>query len=144
MRILCLDLGMKTCGFAISDDLNIIASPLLNMVYPNEDLSFVVNQVEQYFQQYNNQINTIILGYPTNVYDASMTNNTSRVINLYHLLRNKYDSSIIIELVDERFTTRIADQAMRDVNMKAKKRKMNKDRIAACFILQYYLKIIKG
>ena len=48
MRKLCLDLGTKTCGFAISDELGIISTGLENFFFKERKFSEVINKVKEY------------------------------------------------------------------------------------------------
>lgn len=45
MRKLGLDLGTKTCGFAISDELGIIATGLENFHYEQELMNQVIDRI---------------------------------------------------------------------------------------------------
>ncbi|MDE6477254.1 MAG: Holliday junction resolvase RuvX [Mycoplasmoidaceae bacterium] len=69
MRALGLDLGTKTMGIAISDSLKIIASGLENFEYCDNDLSICVNKLKEVFHKYQNDIDTIILGYPKGLHN---------------------------------------------------------------------------
>ena len=42
MRKLCLDLGTKTCGFAISDELGIISTGLENFFFKERFLKLLI------------------------------------------------------------------------------------------------------
>ena len=52
MRKLCLDLGTKTCGFAISDNLNIIATGLENYFFQEKKFSEVIKKVEKIIDKF--------------------------------------------------------------------------------------------
>lgn len=139
MRKLAFDLGQKSCGFAISDELGIVATALDNFIYQQNDLLFVIKKTKEICDYYQN-IDTFVIGYPTNVFDASKTNNSALVDQFIDLLKDHFDTNKIkIVLEDERFTTRIATQRLKDLDIKASKIKKIKDKMSAVVILESYL-----
>ena len=62
MRKLALDLGIKTCGFAISDFNCIIAKGLENYYFTTKKFSEVINRIKWYIydSEYKNEIDEII------------------------------------------------------------------------------------
>ena len=64
MRKLALDLGIKTCGFAISDFNCIIAKGLENYYFTTKKFSEVINRIKWYIydSEYKNDIDEIISG----------------------------------------------------------------------------------
>lgn len=138
MRKLGLDLGTKTCGFAISDELGIIASGLENFTYEELNTISVIERIKYWLNQYQNQVDTIILGYPTNVYDGSKNERTLYIEAFYSLLKEHF-TDLKILYMDERFSTRIATQRLKDCNLKAAKIKKIKDKMSAVVILESYL-----
>ncbi|MCV3754144.1 Holliday junction resolvase RuvX [Ureaplasma zalophigenitalium] len=140
MRKLAIDFGTKVCGFAISDELGIIASPLCDFAYPNNDVSLILEKIDEIIQTYQYSIDTIVLGYPTNAFDGSKNPRSLLVESFYeHLKGHLKDRSVKIILVDERFSTRIATQRLKDLQIKAAKRKKVKDKMAAVVILESFL-----
>ncbi|MCV3743519.1 Holliday junction resolvase RuvX [Ureaplasma sp. ES3154-GEN] len=141
MRKLAIDFGTKACGFAISDELNIIATGLSNFEYPNQDWKYIFKHIDEIFIRYQNQIDTLVIGYPTNVYDASANERTLLVRDFVAEIKKIYQpQNIKIILVDERFSTRIATQRLKDQNIKAAQRKKVKDKMAAVVILESVLR----
>jgi putative Holliday junction resolvase len=59
-------------------------------------------------------------------------------LDFYHLLQQEINIPII--LIDERLTTKIAQQTMKSFSFSARKRKELKDEFSAQLILEYYLK----
>lgn len=140
MRKLAFDLGEKSCGFAISDELGIIASGLDNFLYENNDLNHVITKTKEIVEYYQQKIDTFVIGYPTNVYDSSKNKTTLLVDEFIQLLKQHFDQQKYkVVLIDERFTTRIATQRLKDMNVKAAKRKKVKDKMSAVVILESYL-----
>jgi len=116
-RLLAIDYGQKRCGIAVTDALQIIATGL-KTVSTTELMDFL----KQYVQK--EQVDAFIIGHAK------------------HL--NATDSEFPdkpIEMVDERFTSKIAFQTMIDGGLKKKQRqdKALIDTISATIILQSYM-----
>jgi putative Holliday junction resolvase len=131
-RILCIDYGGKRTGIAVTDPLQIIATGLTT-VDSNELISFL----KKYFLQ--EEVELIIIGEPKNL-DDSDTHATPLVKEAIKKLRKEFPQ-IPIKTVDERFTSKMAKQAMIEMGMKKKDRqnKRTVDEIAATMMLQEYL-----
>lgn len=134
-RILCIDYGGKRTGLAVTDPLKIIASALTT-IESKELIPFL----KKYFQQ--EQVELILIGMPTN-WDDSATHATPLVIKAIEKLKKEFPT-IPIKEVDERYTSKLASQAMIDMGMKKKDRQVkgNVDQIAATIMLQEYLNAI--
>ncbi len=132
-RILCIDYGQKRTGIAVSDPLQIIATGLTT-VNSNELLSFL----KKYFQQ--ETVELIVIGEPKNL-DDSDTHATPLVHAIIQKLKKEFPQ-IPIKTVDERYTSKMAKQAMIEMGMKKKDRRNKKivDEIAATIMLQEYMK----
>ena len=131
-RIIAIDYGLKRVGIAVTDPLQIIATALDTV--PSDNL---IKFLTEYFDR--EEVEKIILGFPVKL-DLSDTDITERVRELQRSLRKKFPAKEVI-LQDERFTSRMAMDAMIAGGMKKKKRrdKANIDRISATLILQNYL-----
>lgn len=131
-RILCIDYGGKRTGIAVTDPLQIIATGLTT-VDSNELISFL----KIYFLQ--EEVELIIIGEPKNL-DDSDTHATPLVKEAIKKLQKEFPQ-IPIKTVDERFTSKMAKQAMIEMGMKKKDRKNKRtvDEIAATMMLQEYL-----
>lgn len=141
MRKLGLDFGTKICGFAITDELSILANALENFERKNDDLQEIVNRIEYWQNFYENKIDTIVIGLPTNV-NGSDNPRTILVREFVDYLKNNWKNPIKIVMSDECFTTQIATQYLKDMNLKASKIKKIKDKISAVIILEDYLRTI--
>ncbi|WP_027122733.1 Holliday junction resolvase RuvX [Metamycoplasma spumans] len=141
MRKLCLDLGTKTCGFAISDPIGIIATGLENFYFEENNFKQVINKVLSYLNEgeYKNQIDAIILGYPLRM-DLSKSERTLMVERFAKRLGEQIDLPIIFQ--DERQSTMGAEQILIEAGFSRKKRKTKKDSLAAQLILEDYLRRI--
>jgi len=134
-RILCIDYGGKRTGIAVTDPLQIIATGLTT-VDSNEHISFLKNYVLQ------EEVEQIIIGEPKNL-DNSDTHATPLVKEAIKKLFKEFPQ-IPIKTVDERFTSKLAKQAMIEMGMKKKDRRNKRtvDEIAATMMLQEYLQSI--
>lgn len=131
-RILSIDYGKKRTGLAVSDPLKIIASGLETI-----ETESLVWYLKQYFAK--EEVEKVILGYPKNL-DGTDTDITKKV-EKFHTQFQKLFPAVDIQLVDERYTSKMAFQTMIDSGLK-KKDRQNKaliDEISAVILLQGYL-----
>ena len=131
-RILSIDYGKKRSGIAVTDPLKIIATGLTTVETPKL-LTFLRDYIKK------EGVEQVIIGMPTNL-DDSDTHATPLVKKFIELLRRNFPALPITE-VDERFTSKMATQAMLDMGLKKKQRqnKALKDEIAATIMLQEYM-----
>lgn len=131
-RIICIDYGGKRTGLAVTDPLQIIATGLTT-VNSTELILFL----KKYFLQ--EEVELIIIGEPKNL-DNSDTHATPLVKQIIKKLQKEFPM-IPVKTMDERFTSKMAKQAMIDMGMKKKDRqnKRTVDEIAATMMLQEYL-----
>ncbi|MBN4089205.1 Holliday junction resolvase RuvX [Mycoplasma enhydrae] len=139
MRKLALDLGSKTCGFAISDPNNIIASGLEVLRFEEWHFIEVIKRIDYYLNEseFSNQIDGIILGYPLKM-DLKPSPRTKMVLKFYERLKAHFN--IPIYLQDERETTIMAENILFEAGYDGKKRKTKKDSLSAQLILEDFLK----
>ena len=131
-RILAIDYGNKRIGLAITDPLNIFASPL-NTISPDEFESFL----EDYLK--SEKIDAFVIGYPVQM--NNQASDSVKFINPFiKKLKKKYPL-IPIHLADERFTSQMAFQIMIEGGVKKMKRRNKSivDKISASIILQSFL-----
>ncbi len=131
-RILCIDYGGKRTGIAVTDPLQIIATGLTTV-----DSKEFITFLKQYFLK--EEVELIIIGEPKNL-DNSDTHATPLVKQAIKQIQKEFPL-MPIKKVDERFTSKMAKQAMIDMGMKKKDRqnKRTVDEIAATIMLQEYL-----
>lgn len=131
-RIMAIDYGTRRVGIAVTDPLQIIASPVTT-IGPSTLVSFI--------RQYHNDdaLDKIIVGYPLKE-DGTATDVTDEVDNLFTLLTGIFPE---IEFIrhDERYTSKLAVQSMitSGSSKKARRKKSNLDQISATLILQSYM-----
>jgi len=131
-RILCIDYGKKRTGIAVTDPLQIIATGLTTV-----DSWDLIPFLKKYFQQ--EEVELIVIGDPKN-FDNSDTHATPLVKEIIKKIEKEFPL-MPITTIDERFTSKMAKQAMLDMGMKKKHRrnKKNVDEIAATIMLQEYM-----
>ena len=131
-RIIAIDYGKKRTGIAVTDILQLIANGLTT-VPTTELMDFLLNYVAK------EPVERIIVGHPKQMNNED-SENMKRIVPFVNLLKKKLPQ-IPVELVDERFTSLLAHQAMLDGGLKKKARqdKALVDEISATIILQSYL-----
>ena len=133
MRLLGLDLGTKTLGVSISDNLGIIASKYDLIKFNEEDYDDALNKLKPVLEEFN--INTVVLGLPKNM-DNSLGFASKRSLDFKEKLEN---IGINVILQDERLSSVEANNILIKGNTSRKKRKKSVDSLAATIILQNYL-----
>lgn len=131
-RIIAIDYGRKRTGLAISDPLRMIANGLKTV-----DTEKLVWELKQLFANY--EVDTILLGHPKNL-DGGPTDITAKVEKFAKNLEKVFPDKELV-LWDERYTSKMAFQAMVDSGLK-KKERQNKaliDEMSAKILLQGYL-----
>ncbi|MCC2548888.1 Holliday junction resolvase RuvX [Hymenobacter sp. BT175] len=131
-RILAVDYGNKRVGLAITDPLQLIATPL-DTVHSQDLLTYVKAYHER------EPLEAIVVGMPRTLLNEA-TDVTSAVVGLVRRLRKELPAVPVHE-IDERYTSRMAHQAMRDGGLSKKDRrdKATVDRVSATLILQSFL-----
>lgn len=134
MRYLGLDLGTKTLGVALSDNLGLIASSYKTIKFDESNYISLIPELKDIIEEFN--IKTIVLGLPKNM------NNTlgfaaERSLEFKKLLEENFD--VIVEMQDERLSSVEANNIMLMSDISRKKRKQHVDSLAATIILQNYL-----
>ena len=131
-RTLAIDYGKKRVGIAVTDPEQLIATRLTTV-----DTHKIWDFLSDYFLKEN--VEKVIVGYP-----VTLNNQPSEAINYINPFLKKFQikfPEIELELVDERFTSKLAFRAMIDGGLKKEKRKDKAlvDGISATIILQDYI-----
>lgn len=132
MQLLAIDYGKKRTGIAITDDLQIIASGLTTVETFN-----LFSFLKEHFSL--NKVEKVIIGEPKQM-NGTASESAVLIENFIQKFKKEFPT-MLIERVDERFTSKIAFQTMIDGGLK-KKQRQNKgliDEIAATILLQDYL-----
>ncbi|MBN2725655.1 MAG: Holliday junction resolvase RuvX [Deltaproteobacteria bacterium] len=132
MRFLGLDIGSRRIGVAISDETALIASP-----YGVISRTSIKNDVQEIITiAVEKRCGAVVLGYPLGL-DGKKNSSTRLVDLFYNSLKESFQGEIFF--IDERFTTKLAQQALISGNVRRSERKKTVDKVAAALILQSYL-----
>lgn len=131
-RILCIDYGGKRTGLAVTDPLQLIATGLTT-IDTRDFIAFLKDYIRR------EPVERILIGMPLNM-DETATHATPLVEQAIKQLK-KHFPQLPIETVDERYTSKMAKDAMLQMGLKKKQRRDKKrvDEIAATIMLQEYL-----
>ncbi|WP_372751684.1 Holliday junction resolvase RuvX [Labilibaculum sp.] len=131
-RILAIDYGRKRIGLAVTDPMQIIANGLDTVAAKD-----ILDYLEKYLQK--EEIECFVVGYPKQLNNED-SESMKYLKPFLGQLKKKFPD-MKVELVDERFTSKIAFQSMIDGGLK-KKQRQNKamiDKVSATIILQSYM-----
>jgi putative Holliday junction resolvase len=131
-RILAIDYGTKRIGLAVTDPLQIFASPL-NTVSPKEFDNFISGYLK------TGEVEAFVIGYPVQM--NNQPSESVKYINPFIKKLKKAFPEKHIYLVDERFSSQMALRTMIDGGVKKRDRqdKSMVDKISASIILQSFL-----
>ncbi len=133
-RILSVDYGRKRVGLAVTDPGQIIATRLTTI--PTHTIWIFLND---YFRK--EKVETVVVGYP-----LQLNNEASEAVRYINPFLKKFRiefPDVKLDIIDERFTSKMAFQTMIDGGLKKQKRQNKEliDGISATIILQNYLEI---
>ena len=134
MKKLGLDLGNKSLGIAISDELGFLARGLETFNFEDNDFKSALEYIEKIISK--NNVDVVVLGLPKNM-DGTLGQQAIYSNEFRDNLKEKCDINIV--MWDERLTSKMASNMMISQNLKRKKRKKDIDKMAAVIILQGYL-----
>ncbi len=133
---MAIDYGTRRVGIAVTDPLQIIASPV-NTIAPNDLFEFITEYTA------SESVGQVVLGYPLKE-DGTSTDLTAAVDNLLDKLKMEFPAIRFIRH-DERYTSRLAQRSMiqSGARKKSRRKKSNLDQISATLILQSYMEYRK-
>ncbi|MBP6311035.1 MAG: Holliday junction resolvase RuvX [Flavobacteriales bacterium] len=131
-RILALDHGLKRTGIAVTDPLRIIATAL-DTVATKDCIAFLKAYLAK------EQVEGFVIGLPMGL-NGRPTDATAGVLAFLKTLKSAFPEQWI-ETMDERFTSKMAQQTLQDSGVKkmARREKGQLDRISATLILQSWM-----
>ena len=131
-RILALDVGLRRIGRAVSDPFGITAQGLPTMTRKNlaSDMAALERDAREY------AAGLWLLGLP--LLPSGEAGSQAAAIRAFGE-RLTARTSIPVEYWDERFSTVVAEQVLREAGSSREKRRRAVDRLAAVLILQSYL-----
>ena len=135
-RLLAIDYGTKRVGLAVSDYMQVIATKLATV--PTVD---IFPYLKEYMSR--EEVEAIVVGDP-----KQMNNTPSESAKAVHIFVDnlaKAFPEMDIYMIDERFTSKIASQAIAQSGLKKKKRQDKGliDSVAAVLILQDFMQMKK-
>ena len=130
-RILGIDYGDARIGVAISDPTRTIARPL-EVIEPGK--VDPVERIAEIVKEYD--VKLVILGLPK-LMSGEEGEMAAKVREFMQKLKDRTD--LEIRLVDERFTSKIAERELRKRKVKPSREKKKVDLYAASLLLQEYL-----
>jgi putative Holliday junction resolvase len=131
MRILCLDVGTKTIGVAVSDPTGMIAQGIKTIRRGPSEWDELKNLVTEY------EVQEIIVGLPLNM-DGSEGSQATFVRKFTKFLTSKFPE-LPISMLDERLSTVAAERQLLEADLSREKRKGVINHMAAAYVLQGYL-----
>jgi putative Holliday junction resolvase len=131
-RILAFDYGTKRIGIAVTDPLQIIATGL-DTIHPKDIIDFLKKYM------LTEQIEAFVIGDPKQM-DGSPSESAQHVKGFATILKKNFPT-IPQYWIDERFTSKLAEQTIMQSGLKKSDRrdKERVDAIAATIILQYFM-----
>lgn len=133
---MALDIGDASIGIAISDTLLSCAFPLSTIKRKSKEDD--IKKLEEIVS--SRDIDKLVVGLPLDI-EGNIGPQAKKVRKFANYIKKSLD--IDIEYIDERFTTKMANQTMYAMGVKDGKKKGIEDALAASYILEIYLKKIK-
>lgn len=132
MRVMGLDVGTKTIGIAISDELGLTAQGLktLRRKSMEDDLKEIAAIINQF------EISKIVVGLPKNM-NGTLGSQAETVLKWMEILKDRLQVPVVTW--DERLSTVGASRVLLEADLSRRKRKKVIDKLAAVLILQGYL-----
>jgi putative Holliday junction resolvase len=134
MRVMGLDVGSKTIGVAVSDEMGYAAHPrqVLARKGTTADVATVVALVA------SEECQRVVIGLPLEL-SGQLGHRGKRVMLFVDALAAGLGAAVPVETWDERFSTVGAERALMDADLSRARRKQVIDKQAAAFILQGWL-----
>lgn len=133
MRILSLDVGDKTIGVAVSDELGLTAQgvEVIKRAGQAVDFARIASLVKEY------EVETIIVGLPKNM--NGTIGPRGELVQQFAARLAAFLPEIPLKFWDERLSTVAAEKSLVSFDVSRAKRRKVIDKMAASFILQGYL-----
>jgi len=136
MRIMGLDIGSRTIGVAVSDELGITAQGLKTIrrkSFP-EDIEELISIIRQF------DVKKVVVGLPKNM-DGTIGKQAEMIFRWIKSFQEKMTFPVVTW--DERLSTVGASRVLLEADLSRQKRKGVIDKLAAVLILQGYLDRIR-
>jgi putative Holliday junction resolvase len=132
MRILGLDIGSKTIGVAVSDELCLIAQGVTTL--KRRGLDHDIQEILKLMKE--KEVSKIVVGLPKNM-NNTLGPSAEKVLAFIEKLNE--NTAVPVITWDERLSTVAAEKVLLEADMSRTKRKRVVDKVAALLILQGYL-----
>jgi putative Holliday junction resolvase len=132
MRILALDVGTKTIGVAVSDELGITANGVTTI--RRRDLEYDFGELGKIISEYSPS--ELLVGVPYRS-DGTVSKRGEAILEFAQKVKEKF--GLPVKYWDESFSTSNAERYLIDADLSRKKRKKVIDKMAAVYILAEYL-----
>jgi len=130
MRILCLDVGERWIGVAVSDEGRMLARGLGRVERGSNEIDKIREIISKY------EIDSIVYGLPLRM-DGSMSSQTEKTMAFISRLKGEITLPFIP--FDERLSSQQAETILLQADLSRRKRKKHIDKLSAQIILQNYL-----
>ncbi|MCM3587724.1 Holliday junction resolvase RuvX [Mesobacillus maritimus] len=134
MRIMGLDVGSKTVGIALSDELGWTAQGLETLKINEAENEYGFERLGNLIKEYN--VDKVVIGLPKNM-NGTIGPRGEASQRYAEEVEKLFGVSAV--LWDERLTTMAAERVLLEADVSRKKRKKVIDKMAAVMILQGYL-----
>lgn len=134
MRTMGLDVGSKTVGIALSDELGWTAQGLETLKINEEENVFGFDELGKIIKEY--EVSKVVVGLPKNM-NGTIGPRGEASQFFARELEERFGVPVV--LWDERLTTVAAERVLLEADVSRKKRKKVIDKMAAVMILQGYL-----
>jgi putative Holliday junction resolvase len=139
MRVIGLDVGQKTIGVAVSDELGLAAHPVLTIARAgmDADVAAVASLIAE------REVGAVVVGLPLEL-SGAVGARARRVRVFMEALAIRLGDQIAIHEWDERFSTAAVERVLIEADLSRRRRKQVVDKQAAAFILQGWLDAARG
>jgi putative Holliday junction resolvase len=136
-RLMGLDLGQARIGVALTDELGVVAMPLLTIERQNrqQDTDSILGLAAEH------AVAVVVVGVPYQL-DGSTDEQAERALNFIRRLGRRLEGVPVFPW-DERLTTREAERVLIDGGVRRKGRREVVDQLAATLILNSFLEARK-
>tara|TARA_B100001996_G_scaffold316334_1_gene259381 strand:+ start:1212 stop:1634 length:423 start_codon:yes stop_codon:yes gene_type:complete len=132
MGVLAIDFGLKRIGIAVSDEVGIASHPLKMVINDSKEHYFdeIVRIIEE------RQPELVLVGLP--IKNDGRLSIQDDIENFAKKLKKLI--SVEVKYWNENFTSKEADEILIEMNVSRKKRKKFQDMLAACLIIDSYIR----
>lgn len=132
MKAMGMDFGLARIGIALSDETKFLASPYITYKRKGteQDINYIVELIK------SQKVDELVCGLPMNMQgeEQKIAKQTREFVDML-----KERTNIKIEFIDERLSSVMAEEMLKETEKDWKKRKEKLDAVAASILLQDYL-----